>query len=1666
MTKCIAHFGTFDVPNYGDLLFPLVLERRLAGLGFDFAHVSPCGGKPVWGDCVSSISLDDLIDNASTIVAVAVGGGNLINFGATSLEQYQQGGLAATLAYPRLWMEPAVLAEARGLPLWWNGPGVSEPILDELCDLAKWAASAAHYVAVRDDASKRWLQRTGFATEINIIPDTALEVSQLWSPEEVDDAYAEAFARRQRSLPCSTLAIHLNGRFTQESAAELAGRLDRICASRQTTAVLLALGPCHGDSKLQREVGERMKSNPLIVDQPNSLRELAACIARSEAYLGSSLHGCITACSFGKKALVVVPRTAPTRHKFVGFLRMFGLSEWLAESWFEAEQRFEQLHTASVNSWQQVLQKALPRLDQHWSQVCTLIQNHQRPPASASEALNSKNPTDISRQPPAVGKSYSAPLELLIRHHALRCAATVRQLRQETQKRKQNESNVAALRAELLEVESSLKSVTSDMAKLKIEFAALDEEKNIAGAQFERERKDVAATINNLKKQLIDANHYKQVHDDERRKRERLEARLEELQAQHHSTCVSLTGAERALQRAQMELVGERRKTAARHHEWRLRIDELAVACTQVQDALAVSEDHARELRKESVDLKNQLGTAQVARSVAEAHLGEATKTIEYLKLVLGVRDAVDAWIRPGATVAIISKGDEQLLRLGARTAWHFPRNERGAYLGYHPANGTDVVEQLRSQWLAGAEFFVVPRIFRWWLEYYGELGLHLKANAECICEDETCSIFRLPPRPRSPLNRLLSQVIARGGQAVSATARLIPQRELRTTQKELPAMEISNAREPIDDSRYQDVVRGVQSAVDRWVPAENVVAVVSKGDDDLLRFHKHRGWHFPQTEQGVYTGYHPASDSDAIDYLEAARKRGANTIVFPRTSWWWFDHYQEFGAYLRARYRWAGGDQSCFVFDLSTMGWMRRMQASVSAMMRPRSSGQLSPKVRYLASNEPTGVDFLPPAEPLEKPLNPGLITVVIPVYNAAEDVKGCLESLVRHTLHPHQILLIDDCSPDSTILPLLHGYAKNYPHIHLRHNPVNRGFTRTVNIGCRLAPADVVLLNSDTQVTPGWLEKLAACAMSRDHVATVTPLSNAAGAFSVPQNNTVNQIPAPLTCVDVGRLVERLSKRIRPSVPTGNGFCMYVTRRSLNVIGRFDERNFPRGYGEENDFCMRAISRGFVNLIDDSTYIFHRRGASFLDARNELMNQSRETLRRLHPTYKRDVSRWLQNDPLDGLRAELRARLEHPEKAHEKETDRPCLLFMIHAGKGGTLLTNADLINELSRDFRCLVLKTDLNHWTLHECQDGGLIPIRRYAFSLPWQVQQDIGEERTKVLEDICGSFHVQTLHVRHLLGSGPDALHCIDALGIPIVMSFHDYYTVCPTIQLIDDRGKYCAGKCTASDGDCTVARSWFRGEVPVMKHQFVHVHRRRMASALKLCKAFVTTCESARQTLQDAFPFLGEADFHVIEHGRNITHHSTSDVPSTDGPVRVVCLGNIDRAKGSELIEGLMTINRQLGNRFEFHFLGNRASTFNPEALGGVCHGTYERDELPQVLREIRPAFSLIASIWPETYCHTLTESWAAGLPVLASNLGALKERIERAGGGWLLDPTYAEAWYHKMVEVIDTPRLYEQALREIAAIEHRSVEEMASDYRKIYKKLGVGQRSGSMPVPA
>ena len=273
--------------------------------------------------------------------------------------------------------------------------------------------------------------------------------------------------------------------------------------------------------------------------------------------------------------------------------------------------------------------------------------------------------------------------------------------------------------------------------------------------------------------------------------------------------------------------------------------------------------------------------------------------------------------------------------------------------------------------------------------------------------------------------------------------------------------------------------------------------------------------------------------------------------------------------------------------------------------------------------------------------------LLVCVPVYNGFDSVQRCLAALANSRVNTEfHTLIVNDASPDERIAPMLDQHVLTHENVQTRHNAINRGFTWNVNQAFAAARADehIVLLNSDALVTTGWLDQMLAdverAATHQSAIGTVTPFSNNATICSFPDFSRAWPVPDLDDREGIARaLRETPAEPI--DLPTGVGFCMLISAACRVKVGLFDLENFPRGYGEENDFCMRAAATGFRNVLCTNAYVAHEGGVSFSESTQALMKIGGERLQALHPSYDAEVSAWIARDPAKARREHIAQQL-----------------------------------------------------------------------------------------------------------------------------------------------------------------------------------------------------------------------------------------------------------------------------------------------------------------------------------------------------------------------------------------------------------------------------------------
>ena len=246
----------------------------------------------------------------------------------------------------------------------------------------------------------------------------------------------------------------------------------------------------------------------------------------------------------------------------------------------------------------------------------------------------------------------------------------------------------------------------------------------------------------------------------------------------------------------------------------------------------------------------------------------------------------------------------------------------------------------------------------------------------------------------------------------------------------------------------------------------------------------------------------------------------------------------------------------------------------------------------------------------------------VLIPIYRDVPITVACIESVLAHTgAELGRLILVNDGSPEAEMKPALERLAARDRRIVLLENERNLGFIHSCNRGLLIRQRDVVLLNSDTRVTAGWLQELIAVAHSTDRASCVVPLSNNATICSVP----LFVAESPAQEIDAASL--RLEDwGIRSTIlPTGVGFCLLLKDHVLNMVGPLDP-DYGRGYNEENDWVMRAQRLGFIPLRANRAFVYHLGSISFGEERNHLEAANARLLSQRHPHYLPQVQEFLK--------------------------------------------------------------------------------------------------------------------------------------------------------------------------------------------------------------------------------------------------------------------------------------------------------------------------------------------------------------------------------------------------------------------------------------------------------
>ncbi|WP_300157984.1 glycosyltransferase [Solidesulfovibrio sp.] len=618
--------------------------------------------------------------------------------------------------------------------------------------------------------------------------------------------------------------------------------------------------------------------------------------------------------------------------------------------------------------------------------------------------------------------------------------------------------------------------------------------------------------------------------------------------------------------------------------------------------------------------------------------------------------------------------------------------------------------------------------------------------------------------------------------------------------------------------------------------------------------------------------------------------------------------------------------------------------------------------------------------------------VDVVVPVYKGHALTRACLESILAAANRaPCRVVVVNDRSPEPELTDSLRKLAAS-GRVLLLENARNLGFPATANRGLALSPGhDRVLVNSDVVVFDGWLDRLAAAVHAAPDIGTATPFSNNATICSYPLPNRDNPLPADIDAAGLDALFAAQNAGRAVDLPTAVGFCLYIRGACLEETGLFDADAFGTGYGEENDFCLRAARLGWRHVLAGDVFAVHAGGASFGKDKDPALARNLAVLAARHPGYLAAVAAFTRADPVAPLRRAVDvARLRHADAG-------PLVVRLCHAKDGGTARRLADEAKELTA-------ANYLPATLVPADRDAPDAPGARVRLGLdhpevPAELVYDLSHELPLLVADLQALGIVGCIF-HHFLDLPPQLLDLPGLCGVPHEARIHDYGWFCPSINCIDDSGRCCGEPDTAACQRCADVNG------TDMPHLTVEALLDQSARLLGTATRVTAPSADAAGRVARRFP---AARVEVVPHPEPpFAPPPRPAILPWDGAteIQLAVVGAIGEHKGYGVLLAMARDANRRGLPLRFLVAGHTRDDYPLFATGKTfVSGRYHEEDAVDVIRELDCHAALFLSVWPETWCYTLTEAWRAGLWAVGFDLGAVGERIAATGFGWRLPPT-------------------------------------------------------------
>ena len=611
-------------------------------------------------------------------------------------------------------------------------------------------------------------------------------------------------------------------------------------------------------------------------------------------------------------------------------------------------------------------------------------------------------------------------------------------------------------------------------------------------------------------------------------------------------------------------------------------------------------------------------------------------------------------------------------------------------------------------------------------------------------------------------------------------------------------------------------------------------------------------------------------------------------------------------------------------------------------------------------------------------------IVDIIVPVYNGFEYLENLFDSIEKTNVS-HNVIIVNDKSSDDRVLSFLQSLIDKNSNYVLLNNNENKGFVQSVNRALKETVNDVVIVNTDVVLPKKWLERMIKPLILFDNVASATPFTNSGTICSFPVFCENNDIYLGLNVDQVDEEFNKICPRYQ-IIPTGVGFCMAMSRKAIEAVGLFDAETFYKGYGEENDWCQRAIKHGFDNIMVENLFVWHKHGGSFLsEDKKRYIERNGKLLLEKHPNYDKDVAEYCQSDPMFQIRNVIKWQLI-------SKYIKDYVIVFDHNWGGGATTYIYDLINSYGED-------------------DLGIIRIMNdvnYGLLLELRYKDNSGLFQFDSLEDISleiKHFNCREIIVNELVSFDNIkliqnyAIELKDYYKVKLVFMAHDLYSICPSIYLMNMDGVHCFKP------DVSVCRKCIKENENTFNNNYtdIDVWRAMWLDFLDKCDEIRTFSENTKEYFMHWYPELNNITVvpHVVDYIKKVPEYEKTNNIKT-----IAIIGNFMKEKGADIVEELSQKIKDNNYNWRIVVIGPNLNNCKDESI--IFHGTYKREELPDLICKYEVDIVFIASIVPETFSYTTEEAMQMNLPIMSFNIGAPAERIKEYEKGYIINDMSAD----------------------------------------------------------